>query len=126
MKVEKNWLEWLVFAVSLLILVGFVGLLAYLIFDSEDRPAEVTVELGAARQTASGFLVPVLVRNGGDRTAEEVRVVVTLESGGQPPDERELTFAFLPRRSEREGVVVFERDPRCCRLSGSASSYERP
>lgn len=126
MKVEKNWLEWLVFAASLLILVGFVGLLAYQIVVSGDQSADVTVELGAARQAGSGFLVPVLVHNRGDRTAEEVTVVVTLESEDRPPDERELTFAFLPRRSERKGVVVFDRDPRCCRLSGSASSYERP
>lgn len=126
MNVEKNWLEWIVFGVSVVILLGFVGSLGYLLVVSGDRPADLVVELGTPQEDSAGFRVPVRVRNRGDRTAEEVKVVVTLEPPGQMPEERELTFAFLPRRSERAGVVVFDRDPRCCRLAGDVASYERP
>lgn len=125
MKVEKNWLEWTVFAVSLLILLGFAVSLGYMVLGSGDRPAEIVVELSEPRRSPAGFSVPVRVHNRGDRTAEEVRVVVTLDDD-RSSEERELTFPLLPRRSMREGVVVFARNPRCCRLSGSASSHQEP
>lgn len=126
MKVEKNWLEWAVFAVSLLVLLGFVGTLVYLTSTGGDRPADLVVELGEPQRVSAGFAVPVRVHNRGDRTAEEVRVEVTLEENGEAPQKRELTFPFLPRRSEREGLVVFDRDPRCCAMSGRVTAYEEP
>jgi len=126
MKAKKNGLEWAVFAVSLLILIGFVGTLVYLASTAGDRPADLVVELGEPQQMSAGFAVPVRVHNRGDRTAEEVRVEITLAQDGKAAQERELTFPFLPRRSERDGFVVFDRDPRCCELSGRATAYEEP
>lgn len=128
-KVEKNWLEWVVFGVGLLLVVST---LAYLVYDgatAADTPPdiEVTVKPDEARQGAQGFIVPVEVFNRGGQTAEGVSVEVVLEAAGSPEPERgEFTLAFLPRQGTREGFVVFRNDPRAGRLTARAHGYEKP
>ncbi len=126
-KVEKNWLEWVVFGVGLALVASTLGFLVYDGATAEDTPAEIEVRLGEPRRAGQGFLVPVTVVNGGGETAEGVTVEVTLEGGGAPEPERgEFTVAFLPRRSTREGWVAFSTDPRAGKLTARALGYEKP
>jgi uncharacterized protein (TIGR02588 family) len=125
-KLHKNWLEWLVFAASVGIVGACVVALAVSAFRSGDRPPDVTVEVGAATRGASGYRVPVRVRNEGDETAEGVTIEVGLISGGEEVERGEFTVAFLPRKSRREGWVVFQRDPGCCTLRARALGFEKP
>ncbi|HZB45712.1 MAG TPA: hypothetical protein VE360_10730 [Pyrinomonadaceae bacterium] len=126
-KVEKNWLEWVVFGVGLVLVVST---LAYLVYDgatAADTPPDVEVRLGEPRPGGAGFLVPVTVVNRGGQTAEGVTVEVVLEGAGQGEPERgEFTVAFLPRRGTREGWVAFRSDPRAGRLTARAAGYEKP
>ena len=126
-RVEKNWLEWSVFGVGLLLVAGTLG---YLIYDGAatgEAPPAVEVKLGEPRQTDHNFVVPVTVTNHGDQTAEGVTVEVTLEgAGGGEPERGELTVAFLPRRATREGWVAFRTDPRNGRLTPRVLGYEKP
>jgi uncharacterized protein (TIGR02588 family) len=126
-KVEKNWLEWVVFGVGLLLVAST---LAYLVYDgatSAGTPPEVEVSLGEPVEGGAGFLVPVRVFNRGGQTAEGVTVEVLLEASGAPEPERgEFTLAFLPRGGKREGWVTFRTDPRAGRLTARASGYEIP
>lgn len=126
-QVEKNWLEWIVFGVGLLLVVST---LAYLVYDgatSADTPPEVEVRLGEPRAGGAGFLVPVTVFNRGGQTAEGVTVEVVLEGAGSPEPERgDFTVAFLPRGGTREGWVAFRSDPRAGKLTARASGYEQP
>ena len=126
-KVEKNWLEWVVFGVGLTLVLST---LAYLVYDgatSADSPPEVEVRLGEPRRGGTGFLVPVTVVNRGGQTAAGVTVEVALEGGGAAEPERgEFTLAFLPRRGTREGWVVFRSDPRQGRLTARALGFEKP
>jgi uncharacterized protein (TIGR02588 family) len=126
-KVEKNWLEWVVFGVGLLLVVST---LAYLVYDgatSADTPPDIEVRLGESRPGGAGFLVPVTVFNRGGQTAEGVTVEVSLEGAGSPEPERgEFTVAFLPRGGTREGWVAFRSDPRAGKLSARAPGYEKP
>ena len=126
-KVEKNWLEWLVFGVGLLLVVST---LSYLVYDgatAADTPPDVEVRLGEPRPGGAGFLVPVTVVNRGGQTAEGVSVEVVLEAGGAfEPERGEFTVAFLPRGGTREGWVSFRSDPRAGRLAARASGYEKP
>ena len=126
-RVEKNWLEWVVFGVGLLLVVST---LAYLVYDgatSADAPPDVEVRLGEPRQGGAGFLVPVTVYNRGGQTAGGVSVEVVLEgAGGGEPERGEFTVAFLPRGGRREGWVVFRSDPRAGKLEARAHGYEKP
>ncbi len=126
-KVEKNWLEWTVFGVGLVLVVST---LAYLVYDgatAADTPPDVEARLGEPRPGGAGFLVPVTVSNRGGRTAEGVTVEVVLEApGAAQPERGEFTLAFLPRGGTREGWVAFRTDPRAGRLNARAIGYQEP
>jgi uncharacterized protein (TIGR02588 family) len=125
-RVEKNWLEWLVFGVGLALVAGTLGFLIYDGATDAGNPPAIEVRLGEPRPTGHNFVVPVSVYNHGDETAEGVTVEVTLEGGGPEPERGELTIAFLPRRATREGWVAFRTDPRAARLTPRVLGYEKP
>lgn len=125
-KIAKHRLEWIVFAVSLVLVAGTVGFLAWDALQGEGSPAALSVEVGRPEPRGGAWAVPVTVRNRGDETAEGVKVEVTLESPGAPPEVADFEAAFVPRRSKREGWVTFRTDPSRGRLSGRATGYETP
>jgi uncharacterized protein (TIGR02588 family) len=125
-RVEKNWLEWGVFGLGLLLVAGTLGYLVYDGATDAGNPPTVEVRLGEPRPTGHSFIVPVTVYNQGDQTAEGVTVEVTLEAGGGEPERGEFTVAFLPRRATREGWVAFRTDPRSGRLTPRVLGYEKP
>jgi uncharacterized protein (TIGR02588 family) len=124
-RVEKNWLEWGVFGVGLLLVAGVLGYLVYDGATSAGGPPAVEVTLGEARPAGQNFIVPVTVTNRGGETAEGVTVEVTLEVGAEA-ERGEFTLAFLPRGATREGWVAFRRDPRAGRLTPRVLGYEKP
>lgn len=122
---EKHPLEWLVFAVSLVLVLGTLGYLVYDAARGGEEPPDLVVELGAARRGSQGFRVPVTVRNRGDETAENAHIEVVLTSPGRPPETAGLDIAFVPRGSTRRGWVTFSADP-TGRLTGRVLGYEKP
>jgi uncharacterized protein (TIGR02588 family) len=125
-KIKKNLLEWIVFAVGL-VLVGFT--LIYLAYEGATMGSEspnIEVRLGAPEQRSHNFSVPVTVINHGDQTAGAVQVEVVMESGGQEKARGEFVIAFLPRRATHEGWVTFEQDPRSSQLKARVLGYEKP
>jgi uncharacterized protein (TIGR02588 family) len=126
-KLEKNWLEWVVFGVGLVLVAGTLGFLVYDGATSAgDAPPSVRVELGAPEQRGEHFIVPVTVTNEGGQTAEGVTVEVTLEREGAEAERGEFGVAFLPRDGKREGFVTFRTDPRSARLVPRVLGYEKP
>ena len=128
-KLQKNRIEWLVFAVGLVLVLSA---LAYLVYEGATMghdPPSIEVRLGTPEPRTHNFIVPVTVINHGDETAEGITVEVSLENaggGGAQPVRGELTVAFLPRRATREGWVVFQQDPRTARLSARILGYNKP
>jgi len=123
---EKNWLEWSVFAVSLLLVVAVVAYLAYDAVSSAERPPDLAVQLGAPEQHADHFAVPITVTNAGDQTAEGVVVEVVVERGGEQ-EQAQLEIAYVPRQSQREGWVTFEQNPQTAdSMTARAIGYEQP
>jgi uncharacterized protein (TIGR02588 family) len=129
-KLQKNWLEWTVFACGLVLVVAMLGYLAYEGATMGSDPPSIEVRLGTPEQRTHNFIVPVTVTNHGDETAEGITVEVTLENNGSgaggEPVRGELTIAFLPRRATREGWVTFQQDPRAARLNARVLGYEKP
>lgn len=126
-KLQKNWLEWVVFAAGLVLVLSA---LAYLVYDGATMgsdPPLIEVRLGTPEAHAHNFIVPVTVLNHGDQTAEGVAVEVSMATGGaEEPARGELTIAFLPRRATREGFVTFHQDPRAAHLTARVLGYEKP
>jgi uncharacterized protein (TIGR02588 family) len=126
MKPKKNALEWTVFAASLVVIGVTLALLLTGGTGPRDAPADLRATTGAPVRSSNGFAVPVTIANEGPSTAEEAHVEVALTSGGKELEKAELTIAFVPRGSQREGWVVFHTDPRCCTVSARVVSFEKP
>ena len=125
-KPDKNRLEWAVFAIGLLLVLATLGYLVSESIGDVGGPPEVVARLGDPRPSASGHLVPVEVTNVGETTAEDVRVPIFLELADGKREEAELSIAFLPRNSKRDGWVSFRGDPRQGTLSLGAIAFEVP
>ena len=126
-KLQKNWVEWVVFAAGLLLVVSTPSYLAYDVATLSDAPPSIEVRTGQPLERPHNFIIPVSLTNHGDQTAEGVLVEVVLESGGQEKERGEFTVAFLPRRSTREGWVAFQTDPRTVeQIKARVLGYEKP
>ena len=126
-KLEKNWLEWLVFAASLILVLSTLG---YLVYDGAtfgEAPPSIEFQLGQPQQRSNRFVVPVSVTNRGDETAQGVHIEVTLESGGKEQENADFEIAFLPRHSTRKGWVTFRTDPRSAeQMEARVLGFEKP
>jgi uncharacterized protein (TIGR02588 family) len=124
-KLEKNWLEWVVFGVSLALATSVLGYLVYDGVRTGDAPPDIALRLGMPERRGEGFVVPVAATNRGDETAEGIHIEVMLETGGEG-ERGEFIIAFLPRRATREGWVAFRTDPRSGQLTPRVLGYEKP
>jgi uncharacterized protein (TIGR02588 family) len=125
-RVEKNRLEWAVFGVGLVLVLGTVGALVWDALRSSEGPPDLAVHLGPPQRRGESWAVPVTVHNRGGETAEGVRVDVVLELPGGVREEAELEAAFVPRGSRRHGWVHFVHPPASGRLTGRVVGYEHP
>ena len=125
-KVEKNWLEWIVFGVGLALVACVLGFLVYDGARMGEAPPDIELKLGAPERRGAGFVVPVAATNRGDETAEGVQIEVVLEIGGGEPERGEFAIAFIPRRATRNGWVTFRADPATGQLKGRVLGYEKP
>jgi uncharacterized protein (TIGR02588 family) len=110
-KPAKNWLEWSVFAVGLILVLATLGFLVRESLQGAGGPPDVVARLGRPQPSAGGFMVPVEVSNVGQETAENVKVTIILESPAGEREEADLDIAYLPRGSRRSGWVIFRSDP---------------
>jgi uncharacterized protein (TIGR02588 family) len=126
-KLEKNWLEWLVFAASLVLVLSTLGYLVYDAATFGEAPPSIEFQLGQPQPLSNRFVVPVSVTNRGDETAQGVHIEVTLESGGKEQENADFEIAFLPRHSTRKGWVTFKTDPRSVeQMQARVLGFEKP
>lgn len=97
-------LEWLGGGAGALAAIAIIGFLAFEGLTRSETPAELTVEVLGTRDTATGLAVDVRIANSGGLTAADVGVE---GAAGEGDVTAEATFDFVPRGSEREGVLVF-------------------
>lgn len=126
MNAQKNALEWTVFGVSIGVIATIVALLVHGAANSRDKRPDLRVTTRAATTHSGGYLVPVVVSNDGDGTAEQARIRIALVSGKTEVETAELMIAFVPRKSMREASVVFHHDPACCEIVARTIAYEKP
>jgi uncharacterized protein (TIGR02588 family) len=126
MKQRKNVLEWVVFGVSAIAIAAVLTALLLGGTTSGDSPPSLKVSVGAPAAVADSYRVPVVVENTGDRTAEDAHVEVVLTDGEQVVERGELTIAFVPRGSRREGWVTFRHDPRRFTIVARATGFNEP
>ena len=126
-KLEKNWLEWIVFVLSLILVLFTLG---YIVYDGAtlgETPPNIELQLGQPQPQSDRFIVPVTAKNRGDETAETVQIEVTLNSDCREEETAEFEIAFLPRHSTRRGWVTFQTDPRTVeQMEARVLGFEKP
>ena len=125
-KLQKNWFEWIVFALALILVSSTLGYLIFAGASMGHEPPSLEVRLGTPEQRQFNFIVPVTVVNHGDETAEGVLIEVVMANGGEEIARGELDVAFLPRHATRQGWVTFEQDPRTAQLKARVLGYQKP
>jgi uncharacterized protein (TIGR02588 family) len=120
--------EWTTLGISLSILLALVGLVIYQYVAGGTAAAVIEVQprLGEVRREGEAYYVPVDVRNRGERTAEDVRVRLSLEADGGAAESAELQVQFLAGGATEHGTVVFHSDPAGGNLSARVVSYLEP
>lgn len=122
---KKNWLEWLVFGGSIVLVACLLAYLAYAGVVGGDAPPDLVVELGEPVQQTQHFSVPIVVTNQGDIPAEDVVVQVTLD-GSAAQEQAEFSVAYLPSGGAGAGWATFTSDPRSGTLAARIVGYTTP
>jgi uncharacterized protein (TIGR02588 family) len=109
--VRRNWLEWAILAASvgaIVLLVGYLGVQAI----AGDEPPDVRIEahLDGARETASGWELPVTVRNDGGLPAAAVTFEATATVAGNE-ETSELMLDLAAPGTSTDLVVGFSGPP---------------
>jgi uncharacterized protein (TIGR02588 family) len=125
-KLEKNWLEWICFAISLLLVISLLGYLLYAAVTTGKSPPHIELQLGPPQERGGKFFINVVAENRGEQTAEGVYVEVLLKANGK--EERGMfVIDRLPRQGIRRGIVTFETDPRgASSVEARALGYAEP
>ncbi len=123
--VEKNVLEWTVFAVGLILVLATVGYLVREAISGASSAPQVVVHLGSPEQVTEGFQVPVTVVNQGDQSLEGVSVKV-IRVAGTEREEGVLNIAFLPRDSRHEAWITFRGKPGDGQVQVGPVTYASP
>jgi uncharacterized protein (TIGR02588 family) len=120
--------EWVTLGVSVAIVLAVVGALTWLYLTGASGAPVIEVEplMADIRQERDAWYLPVVVRNSGGDTAEDVRVTLSLTTAEGDTEEAELTVAFLAGQSSARGVVAFRSDPSQGDLSVDVISYLQP
>lgn len=124
---QKNWLEWLVFGLSLLLLLSILGYLVYQTITHKPGEPDIYAEAKADPSKLSPNRYMVTVYNKGGATAEEVIVEFILYKAGEELEKSELQIAYSPKESKREGWVTFTSDPQAAdSVIARVVSYKKP
>ena len=109
---RQNWAEWGVLAISVIAVIGIVGVLLIDGLVNEARPPQPVVEIDvdAAYETATGWIVPTSVMNEGDEVAEALILRATATVGGEEEDS-EVTLDYLPAGTRVEVSFGFSGRP---------------
>jgi uncharacterized protein (TIGR02588 family) len=117
---EKNVLEWIVFSLSLLFILGILGYLVYQASTYEAGSPDLRITYVHDPSPNSPHRYFLRISNDGRETAEEVQVEMVLEQDGEVLEAAAMTLPYLPKQSAREGWLVFSKDP-----AGADTLYAR-
>lgn len=126
--VDRTSAERTTLAISVLLLVALIGGLAYLELRRDGRAPriETTLRFEDAYQHHGDWYVPVTIVNVGDRSTDQLRVTVSREIPGEPPEESDLEYEFVAGHEQVEGIAVFTQRPTPDTVEAHATAITLP
>jgi uncharacterized protein (TIGR02588 family) len=118
--------EWAFGIAGFLLVAATVVFLGYKALADSESPPDIAVRAEPVVAVEGGFLIRISAANKGDTAAANVNVQGELRSATDTIETSEMTFQYLPARSERTGGLFFANDPRGLTFVVRARGYEKP
>lgn len=124
-KQERTTAEWVSLFISVAIVLALVGGLVYQIFAGGNRPPTIEVKplMEEIRQEGDSYYLSLDITNSGDRTAENVEVMLSLDSGEGDPETMQFQVQFLDGGETENQTVIFKNNPAEGELTHTASFH---
>jgi uncharacterized protein (TIGR02588 family) len=119
-------LEWIVAAVSTLVVLGAIGLLLREAFGEPDTPPEIQIAVEEIVQTSSGYVVEFWAENRGSTTAASLAIEGELLQDTVSVETSSVTIDYVPGEARRKAGLFFSSDPRRYTLDIKAKGYDEP
>jgi uncharacterized protein (TIGR02588 family) len=119
-------IEWIVAMLGAIMVLGAVAHLVHTALGRDRSPPDVELAVVQTIELDSGYLVRFRARNQGSPAAESVQVGSELAMPDGAVETRRALLPELPPRSDREGGLVFEHDPRVGRLRLHVEGFAIP
>ena len=101
---------------------------AFLVRETLQRevPPSFETSTRTVRAAQGRYYLPVVVENTGGQSVQNLQLRVELREGADVVATAEGALEWLPAHSQREVVVIFDRDPQRYRVVVVLEGYERP
>ena len=111
--------------ISMLLLLGAAG---FLIWEGRQNTAPPDFRAQVQKVWTSGgrHYVQLRIQNTGGKSVQNLDIQVALKENGQTIATSGSQLSWLPSRSTRQAVVIFEKDPRLHQVKVSFKGYENP
>lgn len=119
----KNALEWTVFALSLILIVGVLGFLGFEALSGASTPPRLQISLGEPLKAGKQMLIPVRVENRGATTAAGVEIEVSRRGRDE---KAAFVLPHVPRGGQRDGWVAFDAPLNKAELEARITGYQEP
>jgi uncharacterized protein (TIGR02588 family) len=119
-------LEWIVGGLGAVLVGGAIAFLVYHSLTRDQTPPDVRVVTQRVLDLQNGYLVQFRASNLGGSAAAELTIEGELAGPDGATEVSDVVLDYLPPRSDREGGLVFSRDPRIGQLSLRATGYAKP
>lgn len=119
---DKNWLEWMVFGISIALVASIVSYLLYLEFKPSSKEFRYEIKFGEPKLIRDRYMVAVNVANKSNQSVQDVSLEI--KSNGENSESADLQIDYLPRHSHRDAKVFFIDKP--TNLEGHINSFNVP
>ena len=124
---QKNVLEWIVFTLSLTLVLALFGYLIHQTIRYEPGSPDLEVTYKPEPSLNAPYRYHLTIKNNGQETAQEVQVELILEKDGKQLEMATITLPFAPKESRREGWVNFSKNPvEADTVYSRVVSYKKP
>jgi uncharacterized protein (TIGR02588 family) len=125
--IQKNWLEWVVFGVSISLLLATVAMLSWKAIITDDRPPLLSIDSLAPVREGDALRVSVTVKNAGDQAAQQVDIEVQIVGGDGEERTGNFQLDQIPGGSSATGELIFFGAPAGeVRAEGLVAGYNLP
>ncbi|WP_027488059.1 TIGR02588 family protein [Allorhizobium undicola] len=121
-----HWLEWVVGAVSTLVVAALIGWIGYEAVTATSAPPDLTIHKLGTDRLEAGWRVNFEIRNHAPSSAAGVEVRGEVLDGSEPLEGAEVTFDYVPAHSRARGALIFTHDPKDKTLRLSAVGMTEP